>query len=57
LRLCNRTRGRVEFLAIFGVEIGIVKQLLLFRNLGLQFCDRLRQGIQRMLLVEVQPAL
>src|SRR6185312_3692977 len=36
LRLCDRRRSRVEFLAILGVEVGIVKQLLLFGNLGLQ---------------------
>ena len=57
LRLCNRSGGRVEFLAILGVEVGIVKQLLLFGDLGLQFRDRLRQRFQRVLLVEVQPAL
>ena len=53
LRLRNRRRGRVEFLAILGVEVRIVKQLLLFGNRGLQFRDRLRQGFQRVLLVEI----
>ena len=57
LRLGNRRRGRVEFLAILGVEVGVVKQLLLFGNLGLQLRHRLRQRFQRVLLVEVQPAL
>src|SRR3954470_10250256 len=57
LRLCDRGGGRVELLAILGVEVGIVKQLLLFGNLGLQLRHRLRQGFQRVLLVEVQPTL
>ena len=47
----------VEFLAIFPVEIGIVKPSLLFCDLGLQLFDRFGQCFQRVLLVEAQPAL
>src|SRR5262245_31217490 len=47
----------VEFLAIFPVEIGVVKQALLLGDLGLQLFDGLRQRLQRVFLVEAEPAL
>ena len=55
--LAIAARRLVECLAILGVEVGIVEQLLLLRDLGLQLLDGLRQRFQRVLLVEVQPAL
>ena len=52
LRLGQRIRGLVELLAILLEQIGVVKMPLLFCNLGLQFGDGLRQGLQRVLFVE-----
>ena len=57
LRLRQRVRGLVEFLAILVEEIGVVKKALLLGDLGLQLGDGLRQRFQRVLLVEIQPAL
>ena len=47
----------IEFLAIFPVEIGVVKQALLFCNIRLQLFDGLRQRFQRVFFVEAEPAL
>src|SRR5205823_1984399 len=43
--------------AILPIQIGIVKGALQLRNLGLQFGDRFRQGLQRVLFVEIKPPL
>src|SRR6185437_7234164 len=56
LRLRDRGRNFLEFLAILGIEIGIVKQALLPGNLLLQLGDGLRQRFQRVLFVEIEPA-
>src|SRR5215471_3580366 len=55
LRLGDRGRRFLEFLAILGVEIGIVKQPLLLCDIRLQLLDRLRQSFQRVLFVEIEP--
>src|SRR5262249_7874942 len=47
----------LEFLAILGLVLGIVKQPLLLRNLFLQLGDGLRQRFQRVLFVEIEPPL
>src|SRR5882724_4290247 len=57
LRFGQRVRGGVEFLAVLLVEIGIIKNSLLLCNIRLQFRDRLRQRVQRVFFIEVQPAL
>src|SRR5665213_1879910 len=57
LRLRQRSGSLIEFLAILVVEVGSVKMPLLLGAFRLQFWDRLRQGFQRVLFVEVQPAL
>src|SRR5216684_4193594 len=57
LRFCKCIRGLIEFLAIFLVEIGIVKVPLLFCDFRLPFGNRLGQCFQRMLFVEIEPAL
>src|ERR1035438_8557399 len=57
LRFGERRRSRIELLPILRVEIGIVKDALPFGDLGLQFGDRLRQGFQRVLFVEIEPPL
>src|SRR6476469_2391774 len=41
LRLRDRSGSLVELVAIFSVEVGIVKQLLLPGDLGVQFLNRL----------------
>src|SRR6478672_5081065 len=53
----HRSRGLVELLAIPGIEIGVVEHILLPRDLGLQLFDRLRQRLQRVLFIKIQPAL
>src|ERR1700694_19752 len=57
LCFCKRVRGLVEFLPIFLEQIGIVKMALLFCDFGLQFGDLLRQRLQCVLFVEIEPPL
>src|SRR3981189_3375513 len=57
LRFRKCIRGLIEFLAIFLVEIGIVKVPLLFCDFRLQFGNRLGPCFPRMLFVEIEPAL
>src|ERR1700733_14897875 len=57
LRRRERGGGSIELLAILLVEIGIVKVPLLFGYFGLQFGDRFRQRFQRVLFIEIKPAL
>src|SRR6185312_14446771 len=43
----NGDRGFVELLAVLAIEVGIVEDLLIFRDIRLQLGDRLRQCFQR----------
>src|SRR6201986_797465 len=54
---CNGDRGVVELLAVLAIEVRVVKKLLMFRYVGLQLGDRLRQRFERVLFVEIEPAL
>jgi len=57
LRSRKRVRGGNEFLAILLVQIGVVNVPLLFGDFGLQPGDGFRQCFQRVLFVEIEPAL
>src|SRR5664279_2627709 len=57
LRRGERGRTQIEFLAILLVEVGIVKMTLLLGDFRLQPGDGLRQGVQRVLLIEIELAL
>jgi hypothetical protein len=57
LRFCKRIRGLIEFLAILLEQVGVVKPPLLFGDFRLQFGDRFGQDLQRVLFIEIKPAL
>src|SRR6201999_558239 len=54
---CNGDRSLVELLAVLAIEVRVVEKLLIFRDVGLQLGDRLWQRFERVLFVEIEPAL
>src|SRR5690242_1880778 len=56
LRFRKGGSGPIEFPAILAIEVGIVQELLLSGDFRLQGGDGLRQGFQRVLFVEIEPA-